>query len=71
MGLGGVAADDDDEAGVFYVLDGAGIAAVTDRAEQTHRGRCLAITGTIIHVVRADHGPRQLLHKVAFLVGAF
>src|SRR6266567_2046005 len=71
MCLSGVAADDDDEAGVFYVPDGAGIATVTDGAEQTHRRRRLAITGTIVHIVRADDGSGQLLHKIAFLVRAF
>ena len=71
MRLGGVAANDDDEAGIFYVLDGTGIATVTHRAEQAHRGRGLAITGTIVHIVRADDGAGQLLHEIAFLVRAF
>src|SRR5438270_454839 len=66
MGLSSVAADDDDQAGIFDIPDGAGITAVTNRAEQAHRGRRLAITGTIVHVVRPDHGASQLLHEIAF-----
>jgi hypothetical protein len=34
-----VAADDDDQARLLNVLDGAGIAAVTDRAKKADRGR--------------------------------
>src|SRR6266853_5815412 len=71
MGLGGVTADNDDETGIFDVLNGAGIPTIPYRTEETHRSRGLAITGTIVHVVRADHRTGQLLHEIAFLIGAF
>ena len=71
MALRRVAADDQDEPGVLDVPDGAGVAAVADGAEQAPRGGRLAIAGAIVHVVRADDGARQLLHEVAFLIGAF
>ena len=70
MALGRVAADDDDEARLLDVLDGAGIAAVAHGAEKPGgRGR-LAIARTVIHIVGPDHRARQLLHQVAFLVRA-
>ena len=71
MRLGRIAADDQNQTGILDVPDRSGIAAVTDGAEQTFRGGCLAVARAIIHVVRADDRARQLLHEVTFLVGAF
>ena len=71
MTLGGVAADDDDEAGLRDVCDGTGIAAVAHGAEQPGGGGRLAIARTIIDVIRADDGAREFLHQIAFLVRAF
>ena len=71
VALGRIAADDQDQAGILDVPDRSGIAAITNGAEQTHRGGRLAIARAIIHVVRADDRPRQFLHQVALLIGAF
>ena len=70
MALGGVAADDEDEAGLLDVGDGAGIAAVADGAREAHGGRGLAVARAVVDVVGADDGARQLLHQVALFVGA-
>jgi hypothetical protein len=62
MSLRRVAANDENKFGLFHVGDGPRIAAVAHSPEQTlGRGR-LAIAGTIIDVVRANHGSRQFLH---------
>ena len=56
MVLGGVGADDDDEAGFLDVGDGAGVAAVADGALQAHGGGVLAVAGAVVDVVGADDG---------------
>ncbi len=71
VGLGRVAADDQNHAGILDVPDRSRIAAVTNGAEQTFGGGCLAVARAIVHVVRADDRARQLLHEITFLVGAF
>ncbi len=71
MAFGRVASDNEHQARVLDVLDGTGIAAVTDRAPETHGRRRLAVTRAVVHVVRANHGARQLLHEIAFFIRAF
>ncbi len=71
MALCRVAADDNHQIGLFDVRDRTGIAAVAHRSEQAGGRRSLAVPRAVVHVVRADHGPSQLPHQVAFLVGAF
>ena len=71
MALRRVAADDHHQAGLLDILDRTRIAAVADRAEQSRRRRRLAVARAVIDVVRADHRARQLLHQIAFFVGAF
>src|SRR5260370_28649972 len=68
MTLRRVAADDEYEVGLLHVGDGTRIAAVADGPEQTHGCRRLAIAGTIVDIVRANHGSRQLLHEVALFI---
>src|SRR6202049_1531010 len=68
MTLRCVAANDENKVGLLHVGDGTRIAAVADSAEQTLGRRRLAVAGTIVDVVRANHASRQLLHEVAFLV---
>ena len=71
MTLRGIAANDENQISLLHIGNGTGIASIAHGAEQAHgRGR-LAITGTIIDVVRANDGPRQLLHQIAFLVRTF
>ena len=70
MVLGGVGADDEDEAGLFDVGDGAGVAAVAYGALQAHGGGVLAVAGAVVDVVGADDGAGELLHEKALLVGA-
>ena len=70
MGLGCVGADDEDEAGLFDVGDGAGVAAILDGARKAHGGGGLAVARTVVDVVGADDAASQLLHEVALFVGA-
>jgi hypothetical protein len=56
---------------LFNIRDRTGIAAVPHRSEQAGGCRSLAVPRAVVHVVGSDHGPSQLLHQVAFLVGAF
>src|ERR1700719_4146534 len=71
MSLGRITADDQNQAGILDVPDGSRIAAITNGAEQTFGGGCLAVARAIIHVVGADDRTGQLLHEITFLVGAF
>src|SRR5437899_6368926 len=71
MTLRRVAADDNDQVSLLDVADRTGIAAVPHRSEQASGRRSLAVPRAVVHVVGADHGPSQLLHQIAFLVGAF
>ncbi len=66
-----VGADDDHQPGHLDIRNGTGVAAVLDGALQPHGGRCLAVARAVIDVVGADDLTRQLLHQVAFFVGAF
>ncbi len=69
--LGGVGADDEDEAGLFDVGDGAGVAAVAYGALEAHGGGVLAVAGAVVDVVGADDGAGELLHEEALFVSAF
>ena len=70
VGLGGIGADDEDQAGFFDVGDGAGVAAILDSTRKAHGGGGLAVARTVVDVVGADDGAGQLLHQVALFVGA-
>ncbi len=70
MALRRIAADDQYQACVLNVADGAGIATVPDCAKQPRGRRRLAIAGAVIDVIRTDHGARQFLHQIALFIGA-
>ena len=70
VALRGVGAHNQHQAGHLNICNRSRIAAILDRPLQTHRRRSLAVAGTVVDVVRPDHLTRQLLHQVAFLVGA-
>lgn len=70
MAFGGVAANDQHQVGLFDIPNRARIATVTDRAEQTHGCGLLAVTRTIVDIVRSNHRAGELLHQKGFLVGA-
>ena len=70
MVLRWVRPDDDHQAGLLDVRDGARVSAVSHGALQAHRRRVLAVAGAVVDVVRADHRARKLLHQEALFVGA-
>ena len=70
MALGGIAADDQHQLGLLDVGNRAGIATIANRSQQPRSCRGLAVARAVIHVIGADHGAGQLLHQVAFFVGA-
>src|ERR1039458_2791732 len=71
MAFRSIAADDDDKIGLLDVVDRSGIAAVSNGAKQADSCRRLAVTRAVVHVIGADDGAGELLHQVAFFVGAF
>ena len=70
MTLRRIAANDEHQVGLLHVGDGTRVAAVAHGAEQTRGRRRLAVAGTVVDIVRADHGPRQFLHQIAFFIRA-
>src|SRR4051794_41177492 len=66
MTLRCVTADDQYEVSFPHVEKGAEITAIPYGAEQSDSCRRLAISGTVVNIVRADHSPGQFLHEIAF-----
>ena len=56
--------------GLLDVVDRSGIASITNGAPQADSRGSLAVPRAIIHVICADNCTGQLLHQVAFFVGA-
>jgi hypothetical protein len=65
-----VCPDDENEAGLLDICNGAGVATIADGALKSHRRWVLTVAGAVIDIVGADHGARELLHEVTFFVGA-
>ena len=70
MALRSVTADNEHQIRLRYVCDRAGVSAITDGTKQTYCCRCLAIARAVVDIVCSDYGPGQLLHQIAFFIGA-
>ncbi len=70
MAFGRVRADDQQQLGGFQIGDRASIGAIAHSTPQPLGGRRLTIARAVVDVVRAHHAARELLHQIAFLVGA-
>ena len=69
MAFGCIAPDDHHKPRLLDIGDGAGVAAIPNRAKQPRcRGR-LAVARAVIHVIGADNCASQLLHQIAFFIG--
>ena len=65
-----VAAGDDRHVGVHHVAVGGGDGTGADALEQRGHAGGVAQPGAVVHVVRVEPGPDQLLEEVGLLVGA-
>src|SRR5258708_33851793 len=71
MTVSGVTANNEDQVRLSHIGDRAGIATITNRAEQPHSCRRMAIARTIIDIVCTGYSSCQFLHEITFFVGAF
>ena len=65
----GIGADDKNAAGILDFSNGVGHGTTPERGGQPgHRGR-VSETGTVIHVIGADHCTGKFLRQIVFFIG--
>ena len=71
MVFSGVAANNDHQIGLDKILDGTGITAVANGAEQPFGRRVLAVAGGVINAVGANNRAGNFLRQVGLFIAAF